>query len=336
MRISSGKASSLIGSDAFPAVADWRANGALFAYQALLARRETDPDDNGLIDRIAGYEQREWERTLLRPEVFSFLAGEPTRSTWDELRDALDADRKLVGAGGVDLMTEPGPRFTALLRVLGKGSRAESNTSASFLPPGSAEFARSRTSIAAAMDLLRSSTPGYAEDVRLVVDSIALVDDRASFRGSSGAIHRGLVFLSPDDSWTPGVFAEEILHEATHNLLDLISLRAPLIQGDDIFEERYAAPFRPDKRHVYGNLHALIVVARLICLFDGLRSSVARDELDWAARAKDYAERSLEPLDSVSAHPGLSPAARHLLDHLVTPALRQAVEAGGVARARTC
>ena len=317
-------ASPLTGGDAFPRLADWRADGALFAHQAMLARRRLEPDDDGLLDVLGALGSQEWTSTLLRPEVFSFLASEPTRSTWGELATALKEGRGLTDAGGVAVMTTPSPRFTALLRVLGKGSRRESNADASFVDPASDEFSWCKQSITTAMTLLRSCVPGYAADVSMVIDSIALVDERASFRGSSGAIHRGLVFLSPDESWTPGVFAEEILHEATHNLLDLISLRNPLVQGDDAFEEKHSAPFRPDKRHVYGNLHALIVVARLIHLFAALADSPASGEADWRDRARDYAERSLEPLESVSAHPGLSGPARYLVDNLVVPALAQA------------
>src|SRR5262245_57595857 len=117
--MSSGIASSLTGRDAFPRLDDWRANGALFAYQALLARREADPEDNGLVERLGALDKRVWAVTLLRPEVFSFLANEPSRSTWDELETTLDAERRLVDAGGLALMANPGPRFTALLRVLG-------------------------------------------------------------------------------------------------------------------------------------------------------------------------------------------------------------------------
>lgn len=322
----SEKASPLFGGDAFPRLSDWRADGALFAYQALLARRVEDPDDGGLVDGIATLTKDRWISTLLRPEVFSFLSNEPARCTWAELASAIEGPRNLIDAGGLAVMSQPNERFTALLRSLGKGSRAEDNLDAAFLTADSEAFDWSVRSIGHANRLLHELTPGYATDIDLVVDSIGLVDDRASFRGSSGAIHRGLIFLSPDKTWTPGIFAEEILHEGTHNLLDLISLRTPLIKGNDVFEEKYTAPFRPDKRHLYGNLHALIVVSRLIHLFGRLRHSSAADEVDWAARAKDYAERSLDPLRSVSSHDGLSPAARYLIDQLVTPTLTRAVE----------
>jgi hypothetical protein len=317
----------LDGRQPFPRLQDWLADGALFALQNLLARRLRDPEDAGLVASIAGLERPLWQASLLQPTVFAFISNQPRRWSWSEFREALDHGVGLVDAGGISLASTPGPMFEELLRGLGKGSRGESCETAAFIDSKSTSFASARSSITAAMQLLDECAPGYAADIRAVVSCVALVDERASFRGSSGAIHRGMVFLSPDDTWSPGVFAEELVHEATHNVLDLVSLRQPLVSGADAFEEKYAAPFRPDKRHVYGNLHALVVVARLLCLFRSYRGTRVWEELDWDARARDYALRSLEPLESVSAHPGLSPLSRHLVDTFVRPTL-MAVTAG--------
>lgn len=318
----------MVGTSPFPRLKDRRADGALFAYQALLSRRDRDPGDSGTVDRLKALPSEQWATTLLRPEVFAFLADEPGVWTWHELASAIERPASVITTGELRVAVSPGDTFLRLLRRLGKGTRAESCAAASFLDPSSPAFTRASDNIAAASALLVEHVPGYAADIVNVVDRIALVDERASFRGSSGVIHRGLVFLSPEDDWTPGIYAEEILHEATHNLLDLLSLRTPLIEGDDVFEEKYTAPFRPDARHVYGNLHALIVVARLIHLFSRLESSSAASEIDWAERARDYAERSVEPLETVSAHPGLSPVARYLIDHLVRPTLRSYASVG--------
>jgi hypothetical protein len=311
----------LTGALPFPRLQDWRGDGALFAYQNLLARRESDPSDLGIVAQIAKLDRLSWERTLLQPTVFAFIANQPRPWSWPELQDGLSRGLGHVDAGGISLASRPGSMFKELLRGLGKGSRGASCETAAFLEPDSIEFAWARESIAAAMQLLVECAPGYAADLKSVVCCVALVNDKASFRGSSGTIHRGMVLLSPDDGWTPGVFAEELVHEATHNVLDLVSLRQPLVSGLDAFEEIYAAPFRPDKRHVYGNLQALVVVARLICLFASYKGTGVWDERDWDERAFDYATRSLEPLETVSAHPGLSPLSRHLVESFVRPTL---------------
>lgn len=306
------------GTEPFPNLERWTADGALFATQALRAR--LTGSDEHLVDELVGLPEREWLRTALSPEIFAFLANEPRVWSTAELAEALRDSRGRRPCGRTTVYSEPGPLFEQLLRRLGKGSRRDDCSEASFLAVDDERFLDATGKLSEATELVAETLPGFAADMDAAVHGVALVDDLASFRGSSGVIHRGLVFLSPTPDWTVATFAEELVHETMHNLIDLLGLRDPLLSGDDVYEERHAAPFRPDKRHVFGNFHAVLVVARLLLLFERFDElGVAGD--DWRARSLDYASRSKEPLDVVVAYPGLNALARLLVEEFARPVI---------------
>lgn len=221
-----------------------------------------------------------------------------------------------------------GPPFENILRHQGQGSRRSSSQYARFLEADTEEFKSYNKRYQEALSVLNTITPGYAADLQQSVDCIAFVDNMASFRGASGLSYRGLVLLSPDPTWDVGIFAEELVHETTHSLLDIISIRQPLLTGVDAFKSTWDAPFRPDKRPLFGNFHALVVVSRLIHLFHGLANSDVESEINWEARALNYSERSITALQSLLRYEHLSPMARLLLDSLVVPTISSTTPAG--------
>jgi HEXXH motif-containing protein len=174
-----------------------------------------------------------------------------------------------------------------------------------------------------ALLLIERVAPGFRAEMDHLIDCVVLVDEGASFRGASGLAFRGMIMLSPEPGWTVCTFAEELVHEMTHLLLDLISIREPLLKGDLAFEELYAAPFRPDKRPLYGNFHAVVVVSRLIHLFQAFeRHGVVEQETIWNDKAQEYARRSVEPLATLMAQGDLSEMAHRWLEMLVEPTLK--------------
>jgi len=310
----------LIGTAAFPGLDGWKADAALLIQQSLAARADHSPECATLLQTINGLQENEWVKSLLRPEMTAFLSNEPRPWTWRQLAQRLDG-RPLKAGARVSIIDTPGDEMLEVLRKSGKGSKRDSCANASFLNPQSAEHHRYRTQIERALSLIEEVTPGFAAELHSLVDCIAFVDDQASFRGASGLILRGMVMLSPDRDWSVGVFAEELVHETTHTLLDLLSIAEPLLEGDAALEEKWTAPFRPDKRPLVGNFQALVVVSRLVHLFGKFRRSRVASELDWSARAADYAARSKEALEPLDSYPRLSSMARRLLDHLVKPTM---------------
>ena len=311
----------------FPHLSDWTADGALFALQALkgvLSQAESSIGSQFVAETIS-LPFASWRSRLLHPAVFAFVPKEPGPWEWSQLIDEVTRDGDAIRCGDTDLRiwANPGPQFTRLLKRLGRGSRGSDCARASFIERTSSEFDHYATLTHQAIRLLECATPGFATDVKMSVHAVAFVDEGASFRGSSGIIHRGLVLLSPDESWDVGAFAEELLHEATHNLLDLFSLRMPLLIGPEAFEERYSAPFRPDPRHLYGNLHALVVVARLAWLFKAFEGYAVAPQHHWQQRRKDYIERALPSLSDVRQYGNQSNIARIMLEEFVVPTLAE-------------
>lgn len=310
----------LVGSEPFPGLQDWKADAALFIRQNLGARCNGDPDAVALLRSIDELQREEWVSMLLQPESTAFLLGEPGPWTWLDLARALRQHRcNTVPANRI--VEHPSLEMVQILKRSGKGSRRESCENANFLRVDSSEFEEYRGNIEQAIALTKAIAPGFAIEMESLVNGIAIADSQASFRGASGLTLRGVIMLSPDATWTAGIFAEELVHETTHTLLDLISIREPLMVGDEALSERWTAPFRPDKRPLIGNFHALVVICRLVHLFGRLRRSTVASELDWKARASEYISRAQEVLQTIERYSGLSPMARRLLDYLIKPTM---------------
>lgn len=315
---------SLTGGAPFPALEDWLADGALYSQQALQAIAKTRNLSNDQLLPILKAPRSEWQHALLHPGTYSFIANSGTTPPWS---DVLNFQKSGVCEEGPYVWKQsPGTHFESALKKLGKGSRRSHCRDAEFLGTASPHFAKHIANLTGGMRLITELTPGFASELSDLVEWIALVDDGASFRGASGVILRGLVLLSPAQDWTPAVFAEELVHESTHTLLDLISLRDPLLAGADALREEHAAPFRPDKRHLLGNFHALVVVSRLICLFEVFEKNGIEPDQNWAEKAFKYADRSRTALQGVRSYPGLSPIAKHLLDDLVVAVMSNVLQ----------
>ena len=316
-----GSPSFLTGSKPFPLIDGWCADAALFARQNLRSRETKTDECLAFLKHFGELSAEESVRTLLSPEVFAYLTSENNTPGWAELCTGLTVrssrlrDQSLV-------WSQPSSQFKEMLKRQGKGSRRDSSSNANFIESSKPEFTRYASAIDRALLLLGKVTPGFREEINQLVDCIVLADEGASFRGASGLAFRGMIILSPESSWTDGIIAEELVHETTHQLLDLISLREPLLKGDRAFDVQWAAPFRPDKRPLFGNFHALVVISRLIHLFLAFERYGIEPETDWRARGQNYAMRSVEAFTSLKAYGDLSGIAKRLMEKLVEPTLK--------------
>jgi hypothetical protein len=313
--------SDLTGAFPFPHLSDWAGDSALFALQGLKSNLADISSSVGedFVHRVVNLDPIHWQATLLHPAVFAFLAKEPGPWTWEQLSTEVTRDGDAIEIHDLRFWTHPGRHFKDILRSLGRGSRGSDCLEADFISPLSEEFIEYASRAENGLRLVEAVAPGYAADLRHCVHALALVDSNASFRGSSGAIHRGLVFLSPDPSWDATVFAEELVHESTHNLLDLLSLREPLLDGAAAFEEKYLSPFRPDPRHLFGNFHALVVIARLLWLFSAFEVNGIPGQEPWRERRKDYLGKAFKCLQDVRLYQGLSDRASAIIESFVVP-----------------
>ncbi len=215
-------------------------------------------------------------QVLSSPQVFTWLASFSGAAPHVDLRQLLACDADALPlAGGLSLWRQPADVYLQLLRRSGPGSRGRDSKEAAFLAFRGPEFRAAQKGLETGLRLVQEHAAGYYEDLCRFTTAIALVDDRASFRGASGLAHRGLSYFGPDATWDPVVWAEELVHESTHNLLDVVGMRKPYLAGGGIFDEKYPAPLRPDMRHQYGNFQAVAVLSRLVPLLARLADDTA-------------------------------------------------------------
>lgn len=265
-----------------------------------LIRSKTNNDLKGFVDNVKSVDKKKWKKWLYNPVTVNWCSthagnGAISASQVGSLLENLDHRSHPVAIAGspVNILSIPPPVIIQNLRSFGVGSKGPDSSNADHIKD-LIEFYEYINKIIGAVDLIKKYVPGFYKDFCTFVTSIVLVDGKASFRGASSIGNIGLVFFSPDKQWSEITWADEIVHETTHNLLDVVSVRDPILLGKSSFIEKYDAPFRKDKRHLYGNFHALCVISRLIqfhtCLVKaGVNKKKSRDKIE------EYQERAKEP-----------------------------------------
>lgn len=193
----------------------------------------------------------------------------------------------------VNILATPPPIIIQNLRTFGIGSKGADSSNANFITDIKTFFEH-KDKILKSVDYIKKYAQGFYKDFCTFITSIVLVDEYASFRGASSISNIGLIFFSPDKQWSEITWAEEIIHETTHNILDVVSVREPLLLGEDAYLEKYDAPFRKDKRHLYGNFHALCVISRLIQFHTCLINSGVNIEFS-KEKIEEYRMKASEP-----------------------------------------
>ncbi|HEX8912207.1 MAG TPA: HEXXH motif-containing putative peptide modification protein [Humisphaera sp.] len=113
----------------------------------------------------------------------------------------------------------------------------------------------------AAFAAIRTYWPEMADEVTAYAARVVLLrgDDVI---GASDARSLGTVYVSERETKDPLKLAEELIHEASHNALNTAAYAAPLCLNEP--DERYDSPLRKDARPVFGILHQVFVLTRLV------------------------------------------------------------------------
>lgn len=284
------------GESGFPYAERWKADLAKMCsvvLASIVERSEDGTHGQMLADEISALSPEQWVVRLTDPVLFAWCTEAQklpvvTESTWRQLHADLGHNYgKIYPCTGSQLAiwSTPNLEFLRRMRLAGPGSLGDSCSDASFLDPCGVLFADARAKIGEAMTALAELAPGYRADVEQFVSALGLADDRASFRGSSALGRFGLVWFSPRATWPYQIWAEELVHEATHYIIDCIGAGQPLLLGDDLTRPRFPSPLRSDLRPAQGVFHALVVTGRILKLIELLRSggrdySVSRERED--------------------------------------------------------
>ncbi|MFN0188015.1 MAG: aKG-HExxH-type peptide beta-hydroxylase [Bacteroidia bacterium] len=220
----------------------------------------------------------------------------------------------------VNILSTPPPIIIQNLRTFGIGSKGSDSSNANSITDIKTFF-EYKSKILESIDYIKKHTPGFYRDFCTFITSIVLVDEHASFRGASSISNIGLIFFSPENQWSEITWAEEIIHETTHNILDVVSVREPLLLGEDSYLEKYDAPFRKDKRHLYGNFHALCVISRLIQFHTCLISSGVNIKFS-KEKIEEYRIKASEPYKALLSDACFSGLGKALHDLIIKDTLK--------------
>jgi HEXXH motif-containing protein len=136
------------------------------------------------------------------------------------------------------------------------------------------EFARTRSQIEVAMDLLREAAPELHQEIEIIVRDIILSrpdgTNLINYSGASSFALWGGLTINAETQREWAQLYRQIVHEAGHNLLFGIARDQPLVMDDP--SERRPSPIRADPRPMDGIFHAAFVSAREAYAFEALLS----------------------------------------------------------------
>ena len=180
------------------------------------------------------------------------------------------------------------------------------------------DFSRKR--LIRALEILRISAPDCYQEFEAIVSEIILIAsdpvlEIPDFQGVSIFELWGGIVINP--SWrheTDFDVAEDLVHEATHELLFALSLDEPLVTNPS--SDRFASPLRTDPRPMDGIFHATFVVARvhyaLSCMSAGDVMTDAEKERSRAILG-DYRRRFRDSVALIREHGQLTDTGRQVL-----------------------
>ena len=109
--------------------------------------------------------------------------------------------------------------------------------------------------------------------------------------------------------------AEAMVHEYSHNLLNVIIRSGDIFEGKVPDEEIYYSPWREDARHISGVLHAVFVFTNVSQLLERLSTAYPEDEY-LHERKLGNLTRLRMGMEVLNAYPFTQPVAKALLQDL--------------------
>jgi hypothetical protein len=310
----------------------WRADMAS-SCSALLKQDTSSARLAELVDEFDNRELDAWVDTYTHPFVLAYLCEVNSDDFKRDIAHSIQ-DRSLGAIASFDahcveiegtpirlVKSEPNTDLVLrALRIKGKGSRREDCLSATLLLDTDPDFEFYAEQIALGLDVVKRVCPGHYNDIVNFVRYIALTKD-ASFRGSSSTYHYGMVYFCPERSWTAIDWAEELIHEASHQVLECVAFEDKLFDNDELaLTPMFEAPIRKDLRPAFGVFHALFVVSRIRQFYETLEKSGELDS-DKRQYVDGLTARALKTVPQMAELSFITTTGREILLDYIAPIL---------------
>lgn len=262
-------------------------NRFIFAA-AMLSRTEIEGDilflDNALYLPILGIQFNINGNKFIRSASFKIEDGKSVFRIEDhhkyELDEALyisesgitDREKKnelviqpsILGSGGKIIIDRLDPYIR-----LGWSMQYKNPDGSSYIQLDQDELNDAMPVVSKSFNMIQDSWPEMARNISAVIRKIHLVKSPNPdlHMSCSNDVFFGSILVSTGSEYQ---LAEAFVHEYSHNILDMIIATGELFDGDIPTEEIYYSPWRHDKRHISGVLHAVFVFSNVSELLERL------------------------------------------------------------------
>ncbi|CAN7493312.1 aKG-HExxH-type peptide beta-hydroxylase [Mesorhizobium sp. LjRoot246] len=231
-------------------------------------------------------------------------------SILERIEKSIERSRKNHAQIGfpVDLLQEPDDSRSAAKRLAqsAENTVAAVNEKAEPVRIVDAPSARLMEQLSKSYALVKSVWPEMADEMAIATRRIVFLDT-SQIIGASDGDCLGTIFIGMKETQVVSKLAEEIIHETSHNVLNTLALASPIIENDA--SERHFSPLRVDLRPVFGIVHQVFVLSRLVEFYRRLKKKEPRFEVQFG----DVLTRFTGGVDVVEQYARAAPAGGPLL-----------------------
>jgi hypothetical protein len=181
--------------------------------------------------------------------------------------DGIFIQASILGAGGKMIVDRVDPYIR-----LGWSTLYKNPDGSGYLSLDLDEIKKEMPIFLDAFNLIQDYWPEMASNISTTIRSIHVVKSPHHDRHMSCTSDQffGSILTSTGDQYQ---LAEAIVHEYSHNLLNMIIMSGEVFDGPIPKEEIYYSPWRDDPRHISGVLHAVFVFTNVSELLDRLSNA---------------------------------------------------------------